>query len=199
MSARRKSASAPPLGHDVGVALSCFSVRSAGDADLEAIRSILEERLLDAAEREPLVAEIDRHLNEIATAVHSEGRCSEFVVAERDGVTGVCGLRWTGIAPELVRAGDATAEVISTYVRHVALGAGVGRALLDEVERRARERGFGTLLIVSGSRNRSHGYPFWQKRYGVPFRWDEDYFGPGAERVVWRHDLSSEATEAAPA
>ena len=198
VSAPQNGRAPPTPGQHVGVAPPSFSVRSAGHADLAAIRSIVEEWLLDPAEHEPLVAEIDRHVQDIATALREERPCCEFLVAERNGVIGVCGLRWAGIAPELVQAGDAAAEVVSAYVRHVALGQGVGRALLDEVERRARQHGFRTLLVVSGSRSRVHGYPFWQKRYGDPVRWDEDYFGPGAERAVWRHELNRNATDATP-
>ena len=72
------------------------------------------------------------------------------------------------------------------YVRPERRGAGAGSAMLRELELFARMNGFASLLVVSGSRNRDTGYPFWRRQYGEPVRWDADYFGPGQERVVWR-------------
>lgn len=76
------------------------------------------------------------------------------------------------------------------YVRRSHRGLGVGQSLLQGIEATAARMGFTILLVVSGSRNREGGYPFWRRRYGEPFRWDDDYFGAGQERVVWRWALT---------
>jgi len=59
----------------------------------------------------------------------------------------------------------------------------------DRVEHEAVAMGFTTLLVVSGTRYRDIGYPFWTRRYGPPVRVDVDPWGPGFERAVWRQDL----------
>lgn len=111
-------------------------------------------------------------------------------MAERDNqVIGVAGLATTGIDPELGKGPGRKAELVSAYVTNSARGSGAGRALAERVERAAADLGYDELIIVSGSRNREAGYPFWNKRYGKPLRVDEDYFGPGAERVVWVSEL----------
>ena len=74
------------------------------------------------------------------------------------------------------------------YVRRSHRGLGAGHSLMLEVEATAAQVSFTTLLVVTGSRNRDRGYAFWRRRHDNPFRWDEDYFGPGHERV-WRWPL----------
>ncbi len=70
------------------------------------------------------------------------------------------------------------------------LGGGIGNLLVDRVEHEATALGFTTLFAVSGARYREIGSPFWTRRYGPPFRVDADYWGPGLERWVWRHELA---------
>jgi GNAT superfamily N-acetyltransferase len=106
-----------------------------------------------------------------------------FVVAEDDGaVVGVAGLVET--------EEDGTVEVVCVYVRKDTVGEGVGRALIERIEADATALGFTTLLIVSGSRYREIGYPFWIRRYGEPAI-DADFWGPGFDRAVWRHQLAT--------
>ncbi len=109
-------------------------------------------------------------------------------MAEVDGVVvGILGLASEGIDPALAGEGRA-AEFVSAYVEARHQGAGAGSELVDAVELEARRQGFGRLPVVSGSRNRE-AYGFWTARYGAPIRRDEDYFGTGAERVVWQKTL----------
>jgi GNAT superfamily N-acetyltransferase len=167
-------------------------IRSVCDGDLDRIKSILEEWVVDET-GSPLPTEIQSDVDLISESLHGRGDC-EFFVAEDDAsdVVGVAGLAWFDLAAELSAETERPVEVVTVYVRRDHRGLGLGRALLDEVEARASALGFATLLAVSGSRNRESGYPFWRRRYGEPWRWDEDYFAPGAERVVWRHRLTSE-------
>jgi N-acetylglutamate synthase-like GNAT family acetyltransferase len=120
---------------------------------------------------------------EVGTRISSIETSLEFVVAEDGGeVAGVAGLA----AVEEVGA----VEAVCVYVRKEAVGRGIGRALIERLETDAAALGFATLLIVSGSRYREIGYPFWTRRYGEPAI-DADYWGPGFERAVWRHRLAA--------
>lgn len=171
---------------------SVAEIRDACEADLPAIRSILEEWMIDPLSGERLPAEVESRVALVAETFNGRTDCEFFVAeVEREGVIGVAGLASFNIASELFSASERPVEVITSYVRHSHRGTGIGRALLDEAETRAQAQAFTTLLVVSGARNRESGYPFWRRRYGEPVRWDEDYFAPGAERVVWRHALGS--------
>ena len=153
-----------------------IEVRSARATDVPSIRGILREWVTD----------VDVRISLIEDALAGSRPDCEFVVAEAGGIIGVAGLQSSNIDAALASPDERAVEVITAYVRHAHRGTGVGRALLDALENRSRELGFTVLLVVSGSRNRESGYPFWRRRYGEPMRWDDDYFGPGEERVVWR-------------
>ena len=158
-----------------------WEVRSARAADLEAVRVILNAWL---------VGEVDSRLRSINSTL--EGHASRWylvAVDEDDQVVGLAGLQSDGIDPELVDADKASIELVSMYVHPDHKGEGVGRALLTSLERAARDLGFETMVVVSGSRNRETGYSFWRRQYGDPTLWDDDYFGPGQERVVWKTTL----------
>lgn len=154
-------------------------VRPVREQDLAAIQRIVDEWHGDG---EGTVASVRDSLGGAST-------WSYFVAEQDHRVIGVAGLATSGIDPELGRGSGQKAELISAYVESTARGRGVGRALAERVEQTAADLGYDELLIVSGSRNSEAGYPFWRKRYGEPLRIDEDYFGPGAERVVWAAEL----------
>jgi GNAT superfamily N-acetyltransferase len=157
--------------------------------DVPAIRQVLEEWLIDASTGHVLVDEVDHRVHQLQGSGAIEAH-RHYLVADAGEVIGVIGLQGDGIALELYKLGERPVEIVTAYVRRSRRGQGVGRALADAAEAMAREAGFSTLLVVSGSRNRASGYPFWRARYGQPVRVDPHYFGPGAERVVWRFPLS---------
>lgn len=102
---------------------------------------------------------------------------------------GVAGLQANGIASDLRAQAERPVEVVLTYVRPRHRRRGYGLALLKVLEATAVELRYRTLLVVSGSHDRLHGYPYWRSRYGSPTRIDENYFGIGEERTVWRRQL----------
>ncbi len=165
------------------------TVRPAVEADLPGVAAVLEQWLVDDGTVEPFTGDVAARIGVIADWLAGRRADVEFFVADAGGVVGVGGLQSTGIDPELVHPGERPVEVITTYVHRDHRGAGVGRAILEVLERRAAEAGFTALIVVSGSRNRESGYPFWHRRYGAAVRWDDDYFGPGQVRVVWRREL----------
>lgn len=101
----------------------------------------------------------------------------------------MAGLGGLWLDAELTRGLERPAEVFSVYVAPDWLGRGVGRAMVDEIERVARAQGYTDILAVSGVRHVEIGYPFWTRRYGDFYRVDKDYWAEGAERVVWRMSL----------
>jgi len=156
-----------------------FKIRLAKISDLPAIGSIVEDWHDHSVPT----------LEPIKKSIEGDNDWKFFVAEADDGnILGVMGVALSDIDPELV-PNTKGAELVSAYVSHRARGHGVGRALADKVESAAIDLGANTLLIVSGSRNRESGYPFWNRRYGQPLRVDADYFAPGAERVVWSKKL----------
>lgn len=167
-------------------------IRGVCATDLAAVSEVLEDGLLDPTTGAPLVREIDEHLRFVSETLRSETTRRYFVAALPDGrVVGIAGLDGAHITAELFTPEERPVEVVLAYVRRSHRGVGIGRSLIQHVETIATEMGFTTVLVVSGSRNRESGYPFWRRRYGEPFRWDDDYFGAGHERVVWRWSLAA--------
>jgi GNAT superfamily N-acetyltransferase len=158
-----------------------LAVRQLRPGDLRGAEAVLGACLgdVEAAER----------IAFIKSYVVGQKQGAEFFGVVMEGeVIAVGGLQGTDIDPEL--SGDATAvEVIGVYVAPQHRRIGAASALLAHLEGRARARGFNRLIAVSGARNREPGYKFWRSRLGEPVRWDNDYFAPGAERVVWQHEL----------
>ena len=173
-------------GSPLGVRRSALMIRALGAQDVPAVTQILEEWLIDPETGTLLASEVARRIRQLDEALTTLTEPWYFVAEGPDAlIQGVIGLQADQIAAELYSPSESPVEVVTACVRRTSRGIGVGRALIETVERIACQRGFSTLLIVSGSRNRD-SYPLWRARYGAPLRVDENYFGPGAERVVWR-------------
>jgi L-amino acid N-acyltransferase YncA len=167
-------------------------VRGVRADDLDDVREILSNWLLDADTGLALADEIDERVELVREALTRETP-RRYLVAESEGaVVGIIGLQSNNIDPELFSPSERPVELITAYVRRNQCRVGIGRALADEAEALATAIGFTTLLVVSGSRNRESGYPFWRRRYGNHVRYDAEYFGAGQERVVWRVRLAPE-------
>ena len=129
--------------------------------------------------------EVHQRLDAIEAAAHA--------VVATDGDAAIVGVAALGglWLDETLTAGLARpAEVFSVYVARPWLGRGVGRAMLDDIERVAAAQGITDILAVSGPRHREIGYPFWNRRYGAFYRVDPDHWGEGHDRVVWRMSLA---------
>ena len=176
-----------PIRNDASHVDELIAIREATTGDLDAIGEMLRERVDASAGR--VAAEVDNTISLIRYSLRSETVRRFFVAVVPDGrIVGMAGLQADGIAPELITDGERPIEAVMVHVRPLHRRRGVGQALLAEIEKSARELGYTTLLVVSGSRNRD-GYPFWVERYGQPSRCDTNYFGSGEERTVWRWPL----------
>ena len=177
-----------PIRNDASHVDELIAIREASTSDLDAIAEMLRERA-DASSGGPVANEVDNTISLIRYSLRSETVRRYFVAVVPDGrIVGMAGLQADGIAPELITEGERPIEAVMVHVRPLHRRRGVGQALLAEIEKSARELGYTTLLVVSGSRNRD-GYPFWVERYGQTSRCDTNYFGSGEERRMWRWPL----------
>jgi L-amino acid N-acyltransferase YncA len=164
-------------------------IRNIREADLDSVRSILEEWQVDHHTGKVATPFINATLREIEKSIDGKNHRT-YLVAETAGnhILGLMGINDQDINPSLTAEADKPVEIVSAYITHAARNQGVGSALLDHLERLARDRGFTDIVVVSGSRTRS-GYPFWTKHYGQPTMQDPDHYGPGEEQVVWSKHL----------
>jgi phosphinothricin acetyltransferase len=117
----------------VGAEQDTVSIRELRQDDWPAVRAIYEEGIRSG----DATFETETPSWEHWDAAHSELR----LVAERDGA--VAG--WAALSPVSGRCCYRGVGEVSVYVAEAASGAGLGRALLDELVRRSEEAGFWTL------------------------------------------------------
>jgi GNAT superfamily N-acetyltransferase len=111
--------------------------------------SIAEERA-DSADAIALIVELDAHLGERYAVESRHGFSVEkllrdgvaFFVIREDGLPAGCG--------GLLFVGDDYAELKRMYVRPAHRGRGLGRRMLEHLERLARERNVGCLRLETG-------------------------------------------------
>jgi L-amino acid N-acyltransferase YncA len=117
-------------------------IRSANDDDMTAITRIynqgIEDRIATLETDAKSEAEVRRSFAQRASRY-------DLIVAHRgDRVLG-----WASLNPYSHRcAYDGVAD-LSVYVEREARGTGIGRRLMDELERRARARGFHKLVLFT--------------------------------------------------
>jgi ribosomal protein S18 acetylase RimI-like enzyme len=152
---------------------------------MDAVAQLLGSGMTDSEE-------IDQAVTAIGDSANGSSPVRYFAAVSQDGrVCGVMGLTAKNIDPELFKPTDKPVEFVHAHVDPTDQGSGVGTAMADHLKKIVQHDGYTKVIIVSGSRNREFGYPFWQGRYGNPARFDKDFWGPDNERVVWAKDLGS--------
>lgn len=170
-----------------------YTVRAASAKDLVALRTILEYWMTEDGSNRPRTADIEHTLDMVNTAVNGQGSLRFLVADDGTGTAvGMIGFTTADIDGDFVDEQETCGELVNAYVDPAQRGTGIGTLLADAIERMAADEGCTHLIVVSGSRNRAYGYPFWTKRYGPPLRRDENFFAPGAERVVWKVRLNAD-------
>ena len=128
---------------------------------------------------------------EVDERIEALGRARRAtVVVHDDTVLGIGAISDRELDADLGVDSERPVEVFCVYVRRDGMRQGVGGLLLDDLEANAAGLGCTDVIAISGARHRTIGYPFWNARYGEPIRVDENYWGDGAERVVWRRRLA---------
>ncbi len=165
-------------------------IRSVQASDVPALRPILEQWIRHPETEALLEEEVVDVLGSVEESIKdANGR--KYVVAEdTDGsVVGMMGLDTPGQAMRALAASENPAELINAYISPAARGAGVGKALVTQLEGIARTSGKTELLVNSGPRYRETGWGFWTKMFGEPASALVDYYGPGYDAMVWRKPL----------
>ncbi|TYL40228.1 N-acetyltransferase [Natronococcus pandeyae] len=151
-----------------------MEVRDAVPADAEAIREVHVRSIRGLGTDAYTTEQVDAWAAGCESADYERAiRDLEFLVAERDGA--VVGFGSLAPEPPGRYEADVDAEITGLYVDPSVARQGVGSAIYDELERRARRSGVETLGL-SASRN------------AVPF-----YEARGYERVrEFEHEFSGE-------
>ena len=138
-----------------------MNVRPARDSDADAIASVLfDEGGFGFQQRED-AEESRRRIRRQAAATVGNERASLLVAESGAGtVVGYTAVTWVTC---LFLPGD-EAYVTELFVRRAARGAGVGTALLDEVERIARERGCARLSLLNMRSKESYRRGYYAER-----------------------------------
>lgn len=165
-----------------------ISISPPNAVDIDGIKEILTYWKRDI-HGVPLVDDIKQSIAWVTASIDGDNRHSFLVAKDGDIVVGVMGLTAINIDKALYESTDKPVEFDTAYVANAYRGQGIGGRLADHLEQLAIERGYTKLIVVSGSRSRT-GYPFWTKRYGDAMI-NENYFGHGQERVVWRKVLQA--------
>ena len=123
----------------------------------------------------------------MSTSLIEDSGYRYLVAVTEDGeIIGVVGMRPP--SPEVLQfvSTDRPVEMINAYVdTGHRKGRGVGTALVRELERLARECGYGEMILNSGPRYRNSGWEFFDRlgyeRRGLA----RDLYGEGDHAPVW--------------
>jgi GNAT superfamily N-acetyltransferase len=162
---------------------STLVVRPVELSDLHRIKEILVASI-------PAGKEVDHAMQSIVSSLNNANSVRYYVASSSKAIYGLMGITDSNIDPQLCDSHEKPIELVNAYVQPRLRARGVGGILADKLEQIAIDEGYTKLIIVSGSRNRVSGYPFWRKRYGEPTRIDPDYWGATNERVVWTKKIA---------
>lgn len=108
-----------------------------------------------------------------------------FLIAELDGEA--VGTISFGPCGELIRelSGgrlNGIGELGSLYIRPDLQGRGIGSRLIAAMMRELRARGIANFCLDSGY---GRAQQRWRRKFGEPYVWAENYWGPGAHHAIW--------------
>ncbi len=163
-------------------------IRPLEEADIPALRKISEYWLRDFG----VIAydEVEKDMKTLRESLDEGSNTKMFVAQATDGkVVGMMGVALQPKAELLPFAKtDVPSELIVAYVHpRFRGGKGVGTNLINAAQNLARDKGRKEILLESGPRNRTTGYPFYDrqpgfKRAGII----KDFYGKGLDTVVWQ-------------
>lgn len=168
-------------------------VRPAREGDILALREITGFWLRDGS----LIAynEVEEDMEVVRESFREASDKSVFVAESEGGeVIGMMGLS-DEPKQELIPFAqtDNPSELIIAFVHPTYRGGhGVGTALITTVQNLAMSKGKKEILLESGPRHISSGYPFYDKQPGFKRAGIiKDFYGKGADTVVWQKTFQS--------
>lgn len=160
--------------------------------DLQAVRPILETWIRHWKTGEVIANEVEQDLNQMKTSIEGGSEGVSLVAETHEGErVGVIGLKPPDERMLKFTTTDKPAELIHAYVaKKHRRGKGVGRALVQQLEREAKVRGYREIVLNSGPRYEETGWGFYDRlegysRVGIA----KDYYGAGIDAPVWRKIL----------
>jgi len=169
-------------------------IRPARLEDLAAIRPILERWVFDRETGTPLPDEVDDVMRGIQGGIDGTLDRTYVVAEDPEGqVVGLMGLIPVSEKMVAFTTSPNAGELINADIADNQRRKGVGRALKNTLEAIAMSRSYDEIVVNSGPRYESTGWPFWEKMYGPHVGIAKDLYGPGGDARVWRHALIPEA------
>jgi ribosomal protein S18 acetylase RimI-like enzyme len=171
-----------------------ITVTEAAAEDVDALRPILEQSVIDSETGEVLTYEIRDILISVEhNAVNKAGKIYRVAKDAGGKVLGMMGLQRVSdpMLPFAKNAFD-TGELINAFVSPDARELGIGRMLVSNLEDTARDLGYEELVVNSGPRYRETGWAFWTNLFGEPVAVMENKYGPGRDAPVWKKPIAAE-------
>ncbi len=167
-------------------------VRAVQGDDLIKLKPILETWIKNRNTGEPIPEEVEEDLQFLRDSIKGQGNRTYLVAETTDNkVVGMIGLTSPGQRMLEFATTSNPTELINAYVdKSRRGGGGVGTALVQALEKVARQRGFTEILLNSGPRYKNTGWGFYDKlsgfeRVGIAVK----MYGEGGDAPVWRKEL----------
>lgn len=171
-------------------------VRDLRNIDLPSLKPILATWIKDRDTGQPLTEEIEEDLQIMSDSItHNNDRT--YVVAEtpEGEVIGIVGFKTPDVRMIPFTQTSKPAELVNAYVKSdERKGRGVGKALVSELENKARKAGYTEIVLNSGPRYKDTGWGFYDRLINNVDRYErvgvaEGYYGEGGDAPVWRKIL----------
>ena len=164
-------------------------VRQLHESDLTEVMQVLLQGVIDSETQEPIRYEIEEILSKMQRSFEADAREYLAAVDKTGKVVGVVGRQSPDERMLKFTKTSKPAELINLFVLKNNRGQRAGQALVAELEKKSKEKGFTEMVVNSGLRYEKNlgfydslpGY----KRVGISV----GHYGPGRDAPVWRKVL----------
>lgn len=168
-----------------------LTIRKPKAKDLPSLQRILERWVIDDQTKERVTEDINDILDSVRRAIEAEAETRYRVAEIKETVIGMVGLRPL-TEPKILPFATTNAPfaIVHFYVSaSYNKGKGVGRRLLLEMQKIAREAGGKELLVNSGRWYKDTGWGFYDKMFGERVTVLKDFYGKNSDAPVWRKPI----------
>lgn len=192
--------------HNKNLSMDAFVIRRPSRADEQSVCQVFEQAITDAFAQEGIADSKDDIAYEIShksgrlraalDAAEAAGEKAEhdlrgvpaqpfFLIAEYEGEP--VGTISFGPCSEFIRELsegrlNGVGELGSLYIRPDYQNRGIGSRLIGAMMQEIRARGIESFCLDSGY---GRAQKRWLRKFGEPYVWAKDYWGPGAHHAVW--------------